>query len=94
MIDIQAETVIALTQASKLIPPGRSGRPVHPSFFVRAIKSRELEGIRSGSRWLTSMEAVQRWLDRQTAAAIGRPVAAGIREDAAVSRELDAAGIF
>src|SRR4051812_35667361 len=73
MIDFSTETVIDLKrQAPKYLGPSRNGRPVHHSFLVRAVtrgvNGVTLEAVRVGSRWLTSVEALQRWAERQAAA--------------------------
>jgi uncharacterized protein DUF1580 len=70
-IDLGTERVVSLTQAARLLPPGRNGRPVHVSTLVRAIvrgnrQGVRLEALRLGSRWFTSTEAIQRWCERQT----------------------------
>ena len=70
MIDVQTEQLINLSRAARLLGPGRNDRPRHPSSLVRAIHRRELEAVRCGSRWMTSAEAVQRWLEAQTDAAL------------------------
>jgi excisionase family DNA binding protein len=75
MIDIAIETIISLKDAAKRFPPGRGGRPTHHSTLCRLIQERKLEGIRMGSHWCTSVEALQRYADRETAIALGnKPV--------------------
>jgi hypothetical protein len=74
MIDLQAETPLSLPAAARIIPPGRRGRPVSPSCLVRWILDGvktpggvvRLEAIRLGGRWITSVEALHRFADRQT----------------------------
>ncbi len=70
-VNLKTETIIdALRQVPSLLGPGRNGRPRHKSFIIRAIKKglngRRLEALRVGSSWITSVEAVQRWLVAQT----------------------------
>lgn len=72
-IDFQSETLIdAARQGPEHLPPSRNGRPVHSSFLIRAITKGingvRLEAVRVGSRWITSVEALQRWAERQTSA--------------------------
>jgi len=75
MIDLSIERPITLKMASSIFPPGRNGKDRHISHFIRGITDGingcKLEAVRDGSRWLTSREALQRWLDRQTVAALG-----------------------
>lgn len=74
MIDLKNETTITLTQAARLLPPSRRGRPVTLSCILRWLINGvrtasgvvRLEGMRLGGRWLTSEEALQRFADRQT----------------------------
>jgi hypothetical protein len=74
MIDLKNETSISLTQAARLLPPGRRGRPVTLSCLLRWILDGvktphgvvHLEASRMGGRWLTSVEALERFADRQT----------------------------
>jgi len=63
------------TEIARILPPGRGGRPVHPQtvvgWIIRGIMLPDgsrlhLEGVRCSSRWFTSLEAVARFLDRQT----------------------------
>lgn len=78
MLDLQSdERLISLAEAAKLLPPARSGRPVHISTLIRGIvhgcNGARLEAVRSGARWLTTREAVARWLEAQTRASLGEP---------------------
>jgi hypothetical protein len=75
MIDLHNETTISLSQAARLLPPGRRGRPVTLSCVLRWVldgvrlasgERVRLEATRMGGRWLTSVEALQRFADRQT----------------------------
>jgi len=75
MIDLRNETPISLAQAARLLPPGRRGRPVTISCLLRWVldgvrlpsgERVRLEASRLGGRWLTSVEALQRFADRQT----------------------------
>ncbi len=69
------ETILTLADAAKLLPRGRAGRPVHLSCILRWIidgaKSPDgsrvrLGGVRLGSRWVTSREALQRFAEALT----------------------------
>jgi|SRR6516164_5171399 hypothetical protein len=71
MIDIGTETLISLREAAARIPSSRAGRPTHAATVFRLIRSRKLEGIRLGGRWVTSLEALQRYADRETLAVLG-----------------------
>jgi hypothetical protein len=102
-IDLKSETIIDLKrQAGAYLGVGRNGRPPHHSFLIRAvtrgINGQKLEALRVGSRWITSVEALQRWADRQTAGALPTPGVGGstpARRRAAAERaerELDRLG--
>ena len=74
MIDLTTESTLSLTQAAKLLPPSRRGRPVSLGCFLRwvldGMKTPQgvirLEAIRLGGRWLTSKEALQRFAEALT----------------------------
>jgi hypothetical protein len=70
--DAASPTYLSLPQAARLLPPGRSGRPVHIATLIRWItngtrtrdgRTVRLKAVRMGSRWLTS----QSWLDEYAA---------------------------
>jgi hypothetical protein len=74
-IDLATETIISLSQAARLLPPGRRGRPVTLSCVLRWVLSGtrgpagtivRLEALRLGDRWVTSREALQRYAERLT----------------------------
>ena len=73
-IDLKNETVLSLSQAARMLPPGRRGRPVTLSCVIRwvldGVKTHSgrvrLEAIRMGGRWITSVEAMQRFAAQQT----------------------------
>ncbi len=75
MIDTTLEELISLETGAKVYPPGRNGRNRHVSYLIRGItrgiNGHRLEAVRDGSRWLTSREALQRWMELQTAAVLG-----------------------
>ena len=70
MIDIATERLLSLSEAAKIFPPAREGKPTHPATIWRKIVSGELEGLHLGTRLVTSLEAIQRWAERQTEAAL------------------------
>jgi hypothetical protein len=73
-IDLRNDTTISLSQAARMLPPGRRGRPVTLSCLLRwvldGVKSPSgrvrLEAVRMGGRWITSVEALERFACRQT----------------------------
>jgi len=75
MIDLTEETTINLKQVAEHVPVGRRGRPLHLSTVLRWIlhgtkapsgQIVRLEGIRLGGKWITSVQAVQRFSERLT----------------------------
>jgi hypothetical protein len=66
--------MLSLAQAARMLPPGRRGRPVTLSCVLRwvldGVKTPagrvRLEAIRIGGRWITSIEAFERFAARQT----------------------------
>jgi hypothetical protein len=71
MIDLKTETPISLAAAARLFPPGRRGRPLTISWITDGVRAPggeriRLEAARAGGRWITTTEAVQRFIERQT----------------------------
>jgi hypothetical protein len=110
MIDLSAETALSLADIPKRLPRGRRGRPVHLSTPLRWILQGakgpngevvRLEAVRLGGRWITTIEALNRFTRRLTpdleAAAKrsgrARPPAARRRAADRAGRELVKAGI-
>ncbi len=101
MIDIAKERQLGLREAAKLYPSFRNGRPTHITTPLRHITKGirlangeviHLEGARLGGRWITSVEAVQRFIERVTAGALGnssKADASTIRTPEQRRRELD-----
>jgi hypothetical protein len=74
-IDLRTETPLGLAQAARRVPSGRRERPVHPSTLFRWIHDGvrvaggaivRLEALRLGGRWVTSLEALQRFAEGLT----------------------------
>jgi hypothetical protein len=81
-IDLKTETTISLVQAARMQPPGRRGRPVTLSCVLRWIlkgcrgpdgEMVRLEGVRIGGRWITSIEALERFAARLTPNLVNPP---------------------
>jgi hypothetical protein len=75
VIDLNSETSLSLSQAARLLPPGRGGRPVTLSCLLRWVLTGvrspsgglvRLDAIRLGGRWVTSREAIQRFAEALT----------------------------
>ena len=100
-IDLKVETAVNLPDACKLLPRGRRGRPVHIATLVRAIRKRDLRGAKRGKSWFTSIQALQEWVDRETAASLigsaaqdtRRPLAVGSRSNRRANREARERGL-
>jgi len=74
-VDISSEQLLSLPQAARRFPPYRRGRPVNPSTVWRWISSGvklsggrrvKLGAVRLSGRWLTSVEALARFIEAQT----------------------------
>src|SRR5262249_12923326 len=77
---------ISLHETPRLLGP--DGRPTHLSTALRAITKGvktttgervKLEALRVGGRWITSREAVERFIMKLTGAALGEPEAPAVR---------------
>jgi hypothetical protein len=73
--DLTRETLLSLAQAARRFPSYRAGRPVNPSTIWRWCRQGvrvpgvgvvRLECVRLSGRWLTSMEAISRFVIAQT----------------------------
>jgi hypothetical protein len=108
VIDLKNETMLSLAEAAKRLPPHRLGRPVHSSCLFRWIfdgvklpsgERIRLEAIRLGGRWLTSVEALQKFAEAQTPAIATKeriPLRSAARRTRAAERAaqlLDRSGI-
>jgi len=77
MFDLSREEPIPLSDACRLVPPGRGGRRTHLSTLLRWIltgarapdgTTLRLEAMRIGGRWMTSLAALQRFAEGLTPA--------------------------
>jgi hypothetical protein len=101
MIDLNQEPLISIAEAARLRPPGRSGRPTHPSTVYRwigvGVRGVKLEAVRLGGSLYTSREAIQRFGERLTAGATrpdrGQTSTARRRAYERAGRKLDRLGI-
>jgi len=106
-IDLRNETTISLMAAARMLPPGRRGRPINLSTILRWVldgvrlpsgERVRLEGVRCGGRWITSIEAIERFCQRQTpgldvdARKVSRTPTARQRANDKAKRELARAG--
>ncbi len=73
MIDTNNESIITLTEAARLLPHRRAGRPVHLSCIYRwsqiGVKGIRLETVQIGGTRCTSREKLQEFFDALTAQA-------------------------
>lgn len=107
MISLANEQTISLAAAARMLPPGRRGRPVNLSTILRWVldgvrgsagQPIRLEAVRMGGRWLTSVEALERFAAAQTPRLDGNPslprspTARGRASDRA-AKELEKLGI-
>jgi hypothetical protein len=73
-MDLRTETCITLAAVARMLPPGRAGKPITIScvlkWIIDGVKTPagqvRLEAVRVGGRWITSVEAVERFAARQT----------------------------
>jgi hypothetical protein len=108
VIDLSLEDPISLPQTTRLLPPGREDRPVTLSCVLRWIlkgapgpdgKRIRLEALRVGGRWVTTIQALQRFAEALTPHLDGEPTPAQrtptARRRAAerAGEQLDALGI-
>jgi hypothetical protein len=113
MIELATEKTFPLSHASKFLPSARRGRdgrssPVSLSCLLRWVldgvrtpdgKRVRLEALRLGGKWVTSLEALQRFAEAQTPMleqpSISIPRSPAKRQKAALRAEkaLERAGI-
>jgi hypothetical protein len=103
-IDVHSESVISLTDATKLLPRRRAGRKPNVATLYRwttcGCRGIVLEHLQVGATRCTSREALQRFFDKltdATASVLAAPVtplpAGRRREIAAAEKRLARAGI-
>lgn len=75
MFDILEEEMLSLAELIELLPRGRRGRPLQLSTVMKWITDGtpslsgevvKLEAIRIGKRWISSREALKRFVARLT----------------------------
>jgi len=103
MIDVNTEQLISLSEALRILPPGRRNKRPHLSTILRwiwhGVDGVKLEACRIGGRWLTSKQALQRFSEAltpdaaDTAPAVPRAPATRQRESDRAGRALDKVGI-
>jgi hypothetical protein len=68
--DLATETALSLGAAARRLPPLRGNRPINPATVLRWILSGirgpgggrvRLEAVRLGGRWVTTVEALERF---------------------------------
>jgi hypothetical protein len=76
-LDLTSETPLSLAAAARRIPPLRGTRPVHPATVLRWVldgtrlpdgSRLRLEAVRCGGAWITTAEAIDRYLSALTSA--------------------------
>ncbi|HEY1376006.1 MAG TPA: DUF1580 domain-containing protein [Gemmataceae bacterium] len=101
MIDIHSETLIGFSDAARRFPACRQGRPVNPSTLWRWCRvgvrqpggaRLKLEFVRVGSRCLTSVQALDRFIAQQTANYTAETPASAVRTPNQRHRAADRAG--
>ncbi len=101
MIDFLSEQVITLSDVPAHVPPLRAGKPITTqavyNWTISGVRGIRLERAKLGGVWVTSLEAIQRFMERLTAAAEAPPASAaekaGRRRSEAARKELAALGI-
>jgi hypothetical protein len=109
VLDLATESTLSLAAAARLVPPARGGKRTHLStllrWIVRGAKAPDgspvrLEAIRLGGRWLTSREALQRFVERltpdlDTVATVPTPRTPGRRQRASerAAQQLEKMGV-
>lgn len=71
MIDVFNEHLVPIRDVPRLLPPQRTGRPVHLSavyrWIGRGLRGVRLEAVKVGGSTYTSAEALQRFADQLSA---------------------------
>jgi hypothetical protein len=101
MINISTDKLITFTEAAKLFPPARSGKPVHSSclwrWATRGIRTRDgrrvkLTVLRVGGRFITSERSIQEFCESLTNVADSDTPAPEIRTPGKRAKAVAAAG--
>jgi hypothetical protein len=97
-IDISAEQLITPAQYTRMRPPGRNGRPMNIATAYRhifqGVRGVRLEHVKIGGGTYTSIEAVQRFVERLTQVRDGAsPADATLRTPAARQKALTKANL-
>lgn len=103
--ELRNETPLSLAAAARMLPPFRRGRPVSASCIFRWIvdgvkvggKPVRLDAVRIGGRWITSVEALERFAAAQTPDFNAKPepptsASARRRQSEHAAKALEAAG--
>ena len=94
-INVLTEQTLTLPQAAKLLPRLRADRKVHVStlyrWIKRGVRGVRLEAAKIGRTCVTSREAIQRFVDRITAAPTAVPVTPVLPDR--IEAELDRHGL-
>lgn len=73
MPDLLSESLLSAPEAARRVPPTRLDRPTHVSTIIRwithGVRGVRLEAVRLGGRWVTSVEALDRFAAALTAQA-------------------------
>jgi len=99
MIDIQSETVITFSEASKHLPRRRAGKRPHVATLYRwaqqGVRGVKLETLQVGGTCCTSLESLQRFFNQLSGNDSAQPqtTRARKREIAQADCELAKAGI-
>jgi hypothetical protein len=96
-IDLKHGTLIHIREVPKLLgPTGRNGAYMSLQQVMRGIlkgfSGQKLAAVRCGSRWLTTIEAVQEWVERQAESASGESTPSSDRTKAAHCQASERAG--
>lgn len=104
-IDLKKGTVIPVAKVPQVLGrTGRNGSYMSVQQVMRGVlkgfNGHKLAAAKCGSRWLTTVEAVQDWVDRQAESARGEPTPATDRTQdahreasARADRELERRGL-
>lgn len=95
-INVESETLVTLSEACRLIPPGGVSPATMARWIQRGVRGAKLATIFIGGRRLTSREAVQRFITAQNADDTPSPAITAAqrqRQAEAAQKELARAGV-